>query len=92
MKLNNLKFISLLAVIALSLSSFGVYAEDSKKDAPINEDQVNGRVGEAKGTVKEEVGKLLDDKGMEIEGNIEKNVGKAQKGYGDIKQDIKSGK
>jgi uncharacterized protein YjbJ (UPF0337 family) len=32
---------------------------------------------------------ILDDKGMQIEGNIQKNVGKVQKGYGDLKQDIK---
>ncbi len=26
---------------------------------------------------------------MEIEGNVQKNVGKVQKGYGDLKEDIK---
>jgi uncharacterized protein YjbJ (UPF0337 family) len=29
---------------------------------------------------------------MEIEGNAQKNVGKAQKGYGDTKKDIQEGK
>jgi uncharacterized protein YjbJ (UPF0337 family) len=28
---------------------------------------------------------------MQVEGNIQKNVGKVQKGYGDIKEDIKKG-
>jgi uncharacterized protein YjbJ (UPF0337 family) len=26
---------------------------------------------------------------MEIEGNVQKNVGKVQKGFGDLKEDIK---
>jgi len=34
---------------------------------------------------------ILDDKGMEIEGNIQKNVGKAQAGFGDLKEDVKEG-
>jgi uncharacterized protein YjbJ (UPF0337 family) len=29
---------------------------------------------------------------MEIEGNVQKNVGKAQKGFGDTKRDIEEGK
>ena len=41
--------------------------------------------------MKEVTGKVLDDKGMEVEGNIQKNVGKAQAGYGDLKKDIKDG-
>jgi uncharacterized protein YjbJ (UPF0337 family) len=32
---------------------------------------------------------ILDDKGMEIEGNVQKNVGKVQSGFGDLKEDIK---
>lgn len=58
----------------------------------INKDQVEGRVGEAKGSVKEITGKILDDKGMELEGNIQKNVGKVQAGYGDLKKNIQEGK
>ena len=29
---------------------------------------------------------------MQTEGNVQKNVGKAQKGYGDLKQDIEQDK
>lgn len=84
------KIISLLAVITLASSAFGVYAEDSKETphSNINQDQIDGRVNETKGAVKEFTGKVLDDKGMEIEGNIEKNVGKAQAGFGDLKKDV----
>ncbi|MBS3954665.1 MAG: CsbD family protein [Methylomicrobium sp.] len=86
-----MKLILKLAGIILALSSFAIYAEESKTEAPVNEDQVEGRIEETKGTVKEVTGKVLDDKVMETEGNIQKNLGKAQKGYGDIKQDIKEG-
>lgn len=55
----------------------------------MNKDQVKGRVTETKGTVKEATGKLLDDKELEIEGNIQKNAGKAQSAFGDLKKDIK---
>jgi uncharacterized protein YjbJ (UPF0337 family) len=88
----NMKLILKVAGIILALSSFAIYAEESKIEAPMNEDQVEGRVEETKGTVKEVTGKILDDKGMEIEGNVQKNLGKSQKGYGDIKQDIKEDK
>jgi hypothetical protein len=50
MKQTYLKLIGLAATFALTLCSFGVYAEEAK----------------------EETGKLLDDKGMEIEGNVQK--------------------
>jgi uncharacterized protein YjbJ (UPF0337 family) len=55
----------------------------------MNKDQVKGRVEEAKGKVKEAAGVLLDDKDMETEGNVQKNVGKVQAGFGDLKEEIK---
>ena len=93
--MNNIeiRLTGLLAGLVLICGSFGAYSVESQNETPVvNKDQVNGRVDEAKGAVKEITGKVLDDKGMEIEGNIQKNVGKAQAGYGDIKQDIKEGK
>ena len=89
MTYTNIKLTGLLAAIILTFCSFGAYAEEKRN---INKDQVEGRVEEAKGKVKEVTGKVLDDKGMEIKGNIQKNVGKAQAGYGDLKKDIKDGK
>jgi len=35
---------------------------------------------------------VLDDKGMEVEGNVQKNVGKGRAGFGDLKEDIKKNK
>jgi uncharacterized protein YjbJ (UPF0337 family) len=55
----------------------------------MNKDQVKGRVEEAKGKVKEVVGNVLDDDQMELEGNVQKNVGKVQAGFGDLKKDMK---
>lgn len=55
----------------------------------MNKDQKKGRVAETKGIVKEAAGKLLDDKDLEIEGNVLKNIGKARSAFGDLKQDVK---
>jgi uncharacterized protein YjbJ (UPF0337 family) len=55
----------------------------------MNKDQVKGRVGEAKGAIKEATGKVMDDKTLEAKGNIEKNLGKVQAKFGDVKQDVK---
>jgi len=89
MKLNNMKLTGLWAMIVLTFASLGAFAAESQEATNINKDQVEGRVEEAKGTVKEVTGKILDDKSMEIEGNIQKNVGKVQSSYGDLKKDIK---
>jgi uncharacterized protein YjbJ (UPF0337 family) len=88
MKLINMKLASLGAAIVLTICSFNVIAEESQEPTPINKDQVEGRVDEVKGKVKEVTGKVLGDKSMEIEGNVQKNVGKVQSGYGDLKQDV----
>jgi len=58
----------------------------------MNKDQVKGRVEEAKGKVKEVTGKVLDNKEMEVEGNVQKNVGKGQACFGNLKEDLKKSK
>ena len=55
----------------------------------MNKDQVKGRAEEAKGAIKEGTGKVMDDKTLKDKGNIEKNLGKVQAKYGDVKQDVK---
>jgi uncharacterized protein YjbJ (UPF0337 family) len=89
---NPMKLTRLAVGLALAFSAFGAYAVENQQPAPVNKDQVDGRVDEAKGTVKEITGKVLDDKGMEIQGNVQKNIGKAQAGFGDLKQDIQKSK
>jgi uncharacterized protein YjbJ (UPF0337 family) len=55
----------------------------------INKDQVQGRAEEAKGNVKEAVGKVVGNKDLEVKGNIQKNVGAVQASLGDVKEDVK---
>jgi uncharacterized protein YjbJ (UPF0337 family) len=55
----------------------------------MNNDQIKGHAEEVKGKVKEVVGNILDDDQLEHQGNIQKNVGKVQTGFGDLKEDIK---
>lgn len=55
----------------------------------MNKDQVEGRVEEAKGKIKEVAGKVVGNEELEAEGKIQKTGGKIQAGYGDLKEDIK---
>lgn len=57
--------------------------------ALMNNDQVKGRVEQVKGKVKETAGKMMDNEELEVKGKIQKNVGKGQAGYGDVKEDVK---
>ena len=54
----------------------------------MNKDQVNGRIKEVKGKSKEVLGKISGSKKQEVEGNIEKNIGNAQAGLGDLKNKL----
>lgn len=54
-----------------------------------NKDQSKGRVREAKGTIKEFVGKATGNESLEARGKVEKTLGKAQAKFGDVKQDTK---
>lgn len=51
--------------------------------------QVKGRVKEVSGKIKEEVGKAIGNDRLHAKGKVEKNIGKAQANYGDLKSDIK---
>jgi len=53
-----------------------------------NKDQINGRAEEAKGKVKEVVGKVVGKKDLEVKGNIQKNIGAIQASVGDAKANI----
>jgi uncharacterized protein YjbJ (UPF0337 family) len=55
----------------------------------INKDQVKGRVKEVEGKIKEVSGALVGNETMEAKGKIQKNLGKAQAKFGDIKHDVK---
>jgi uncharacterized protein YjbJ (UPF0337 family) len=57
----------------------------------MNKDQIAGTAKKVKGDVKEAVGKAIGDKTMENKGKVQNTVGTIQKGYGDVKQDLKDG-
>lgn len=57
----------------------------------MNKDQIAGTAKQVKGDVKETVGKLIGDKTMENKGKVQNTAGTIQKGYGDVKEDLKDG-
>ena len=55
----------------------------------MNKDQVKGRMDEAKGNVKEQVGKAVGNPSLRDEGTADKVRGKTQKTVGDAKEKVK---
>lgn len=55
----------------------------------MNKNQVSGRVEQAKGAVKEVAGKAVGNASLEAEGNVQKNMGKAEKHFGDARENAK---
>jgi uncharacterized protein YjbJ (UPF0337 family) len=49
-------------------------------------DEVAGKIHEVKGTVKEKVGKLTNNRNLEAEGKVEKVAGTVQKKIGQVKK------
>lgn len=56
----------------------------------MNKDQVKGRAEQAKGSVKEGVGKATNNPNLRGQGTADKAAGKAQATYGDAKQKVKN--
>ena len=55
----------------------------------MNKHQVDGRLDQALGKVKEVAGKTVGNERLEGEGLADQAKGKAQAGYGDAKQTVK---
>ena len=55
----------------------------------MNKDQVQGRVEEAKGSIKQTTGRVIGNPDLEDRGTIEKVGGKIQKTFGDVKENVK---
>lgn len=51
----------------------------------MHKDQVEGGMKDAKGKVKEGVGKMTGNERLEAEGHMDQAKGKVQKGVGDLK-------
>jgi uncharacterized protein YjbJ (UPF0337 family) len=55
----------------------------------MNKDQVQGRVDQAKGAVKDAAGKAVGNDRLQAEGKLDKASGKIQSGVGDTKEKVK---
>jgi uncharacterized protein YjbJ (UPF0337 family) len=55
----------------------------------MNKDQVQGRVEEAKGAIKQKTGQVIGNPDLEDRGTVEKVGGKIQKTFGDVKEQVK---
>jgi len=53
-----------------------------------NKDEVEGKFDQAKGAVKETVGRATNDKDMETEGAADRAGGNLQEGYGTAKRKV----
>ncbi len=54
----------------------------------INKDQIKGRAQEAKGRVKEVVGKALGNPSLENKGKLQKTMGAVRASVGDAKESV----
>ena len=53
-----------------------------------NKDEIEGKFDQAKGSVKEGVGRAVGDDEMEAEGSADRAGGKLQEGYGEVKRKV----
>ena len=53
-----------------------------------NEQQREGELEQMRGTIKENVGRAIDDEQMETEGKIDKGKGNVREGIGDLREDL----
>lgn len=53
-----------------------------------NRDEIEGKVDQAKGAVKENVGRAVGDRDMETEGAADRASGNVQEGYGETKRKV----
>jgi uncharacterized protein YjbJ (UPF0337 family) len=52
-------------------------------------DRVDSGVEKTRGTIKENVGKAIDNEQMEYEGKLDKGKGEVREGYADVRDDVK---
>ena len=53
-----------------------------------NRDEVEGKLDQAKGTVKETIGRAIDDRDMEAEGSAEHAGGDVKEGFGKARRKV----
>lgn len=55
----------------------------------MDKNQIKSQLKESEGKIKEVTGKIVGNKNLQQKGEVEKNIGKLQKKFGNIKDDIK---
>jgi uncharacterized protein YjbJ (UPF0337 family) len=58
----------------------------------VNKEQIKGRLREAEGKAKEVAGKMAGNDKLELKGNVQRALGRAQAKFGDVKQSMKDSK
>ncbi len=53
-----------------------------------NRDEVEGKLDQAKGSVKETIGRVTNDGDLEAEGNADRTGGKVQEGFGTARRKV----
>ena len=53
-----------------------------------NKDELEGKLEQAKGAAKETVGRAINDRDLEVEGNADRTGGKVQEGFGKAKRKV----
>ncbi len=53
-----------------------------------NRDEIDGKLDQAKGGIKENVGKVVNDKDLEQEGKADRAKGDVQEGWGKTKRKV----
>lgn len=53
-----------------------------------NRDEIKGKLDQAKGAVKETVGRVTNDRDLEAEGSADRTGGKVQEGFGTAKRKV----
>ena len=53
-----------------------------------NKDELEGKFDQAKGAAKETVGRAVNDRDLEAEGNADRTSGKVQEGFGKVKRKV----
>jgi uncharacterized protein YjbJ (UPF0337 family) len=51
-------------------------------------EQGEGKLEQARGTIKENIGKAIDNEQMEYEGKLDKGKGHVREGVGDIREEL----
>jgi uncharacterized protein YjbJ (UPF0337 family) len=53
-----------------------------------NKDEMEGKLDQAKGAVKENIGRAVDDRDLEAEGQADRAGGKVQEGFGTARRKV----